>query len=191
MTGTITKISDGDTFYITADGEPFAVRLQGIDCPEGDQPFGEEATAFASQFLQKKIEYISFGTDHYGRVLADIYLDGKKINELLVENGYAWHYKQYSKDATLAATENQARDKKIGLWSQANPVEPWRWRKHEYEIIQPEPAKETVVICKGTNSERYHKSEHCRGLKYCRGGLAVVSKSEAERIQRTPCGICY
>jgi len=37
----------------------------------------------------------------------------------------AWHYKYYSKDEELAKIEQEARKKKIGLWSQPNQVSPW------------------------------------------------------------------
>lgn len=32
----------------------------------------------------------------------------------MVEEGWAWHYKRYSRDADLAAAEVQAREKKAG-----------------------------------------------------------------------------
>ncbi|MEX0811581.1 MAG: thermonuclease family protein [Chitinophagales bacterium] len=93
--GVIAKVTDGDSFEIIANGEKFKVRLNGIDCPEYDQAYGAEATEFAMQFLYQEIKFESFGEDKYKRVIADIYFGEKSINALLVENGYAWHYKKY------------------------------------------------------------------------------------------------
>lgn len=37
--------------------------------------------------------------------------------------------KKYNNDSELAKLETEARVNKIGLWSQANPVAPWDWRR--------------------------------------------------------------
>lgn len=50
---------------------------------------------------------------------------------------------------------------------------------------------ETVYICTGESSVRYHSSPDCRGLERCSGSVEKVSKSYAESIGRTPCRICY
>lgn len=73
----ISRALDGDTFELTENGQKFKVRLEGIDCPESNQPFGQEATVFAMQYLNKNVTYISHGTDIYNRVL--IYPHPKKL----------------------------------------------------------------------------------------------------------------
>jgi endonuclease YncB( thermonuclease family) len=47
------------------------------------------------------------------------------VNKELLRLGMAWRYKQYNKDEELARLEQEARLKKIGLWSHAEPVAPW------------------------------------------------------------------
>ena len=47
----------------------------------------------------------------------------------MVQDGLAWHYKQYSKDDKMAKAEVEARESKKGLWSDPNPVPPWEYRK--------------------------------------------------------------
>jgi hypothetical protein len=54
--------------------------------------------------------------------------DGRSLNRELVREGYAWWYKQYSKDASLGVLEGEARAAKRGLWADQNPVPPWEWR---------------------------------------------------------------
>ena len=53
--------------------------------------------------------------DRYKRTLGDIFLGARWINLELVEEGYTWHYKHYSKDKRLAQAE--ARAAKRGLWA--------------------------------------------------------------------------
>ena len=47
------------------------------------------------------------------------------VNEQLVANGWAWHYKQYSTDAKLAQLEKSAKAGGKGLWADPNPLPPW------------------------------------------------------------------
>jgi len=51
------------------------------------------------------------------------------LNKALIQAGLAWHFKQYSRDPELAKLEFKARAKKAGLWSEADPMPPWQWRK--------------------------------------------------------------
>jgi len=46
----------------------------------------------------------------------------------MVREGWAWHYKRYSKSKELAEAEKKARKAKAGLWADPNPVPPWEWR---------------------------------------------------------------
>ena len=49
----------------------------------------------------------------------------------------------------------------------------------------------TVYICTGPNSKRYHSHSDCRGLGKCSGEIKEVSISKAESMGRTPCKWCY
>ena len=49
----------------------------------------------------------------------------------------------------------------------------------------------TVYVCTGGSSKRYHKYRSCFGLNNCGGQIKEVSLQEAKRIGRTPCKICY
>jgi endonuclease YncB( thermonuclease family) len=51
------------------------------------------------------------------------------LNEALVSNGLAWHYKKFSKELSYDVLEQKARSYKIGLWQDSNPTAPWIWRK--------------------------------------------------------------
>ena len=106
------------------------IRLNRIDAPESDQPFGKEATAHLKSLVAGKsvrVEYSS--TDQYGRVLGIVYLDGTDINLQMLRDGYAWHYKHFDSTPSYSAAELDARTAKRGLWSSPSPINPYTWRK--------------------------------------------------------------
>ena len=85
------------------------------------------------------VRLVTHGEDKYDRTIADIYLvvddplvelPDLFLNRELVKRGLAWHYKEYSDDRRLAADEQHARLKKLGLWGGSHkPIAPWDWRK--------------------------------------------------------------
>lgn len=50
---------------------------------------------------------------------------------------------------------------------------------------------DSVYVCMGSFSRRYHKTDSCIGLRRCGGRIEKVSKEEAESMYRTPCHMCY
>ena len=126
----VVGVSDGDTITVLYGTTEATVRLNGIDCPEKRQPFGARAKQLTSQLaFGKTVTVRPFGKDRYGRTLGEVVPpDGRALNQELVAAGMAWHYTQYSKDETLARLERQAREVRVGLWSEARPVAPWEFR---------------------------------------------------------------
>ena len=49
--GKLTNVADGDTITVLHDGQEERIRFYGIDCPEGDQNFGQQAKAFTSAMV--------------------------------------------------------------------------------------------------------------------------------------------
>lgn len=126
--GTISYIIDGDTFILETKEGRLKIRLDGIDCPEKDQPYGYIAKAYLEKFKYKRCKVVWKKTDRYGRTIGTLYVKGENINLKMVRNGYAWHYKKYSDDEELAEAETKARQEKKGLWKQKNIIAPWEWR---------------------------------------------------------------
>ncbi|MCA9417874.1 MAG: hypothetical protein KC917_16470, partial [Candidatus Omnitrophica bacterium] len=46
FSGQVLTVADGDTMTLRVDGQKVKVRLQGIDCPERQQAYGQEAGDF-------------------------------------------------------------------------------------------------------------------------------------------------
>ena len=131
LTGRVSAVHDGDTFSVT-DGNDVSHKVQigHIDCPEFDQPYGKEATAFARELLLNKEVTVQYeDIDRYSRYLGEVVTVGdKNVAAELLKSGMAWWYRKYSKDQRLAALEAAAKKSKQGLWSAANPKPPWQWR---------------------------------------------------------------
>ena len=132
FTGKVVAVKDGDTLAVLTGGVAVRVRLSGIDCPEKGQAFGQRAKQAASDLaFGKTVEVRDKGRNRYGRTAGEVILeDGRSLNRELVRAGLAWWYRQYAKkDADLARLEKEAREAKLGLWADADPLPPWNWRK--------------------------------------------------------------
>jgi micrococcal nuclease len=128
--GNVVSIIDGDTITILNDNKQYKIRLNGIDCPESSQAFVQKAKDYtASLVFSKNVDVNIVGKDIYDRYIADVYIEGIYINSEIIKAGYAWHYKEYSKDTNLAFLEEQAKKKKVGLWQDNNPTPPCEYRK--------------------------------------------------------------
>jgi len=132
LTGRVVRIADGDTVSVLdAANNQHKVRLYGIDTPEQNQPYGNAAKiALRDLVSQKAVGVVVVTTDSYGRVVGTVYHEGVNINHAMVANGYAWWYEHFAPyERKLAALEQQARERRIGLWADPQPVAPWDWRR--------------------------------------------------------------
>ena len=67
--------------------------------------------------------------DKQGRVSAEVLLrDGRNVGRELLKEGLAWWQRSDSGDRSLELLEELARASGKGLWSEPNPVPPWKWR---------------------------------------------------------------
>jgi micrococcal nuclease len=106
----VLKVVDGDTIDVDIDlgfSVSFTqrVRLAGIDTPESrtkdlkEKALGLECKDFVSKQIKAattitiKTEKLD-SSEKYGRILGWVYLDdaSKSLNELMIDNGYAWAY---------------------------------------------------------------------------------------------------
>jgi micrococcal nuclease len=128
--GKVVGIADGDTITVLDESNAqHKIRLEGIDAPEKKQAFGEKSkTTLSEKVFQKDVVVRWEKKDKYGRVLGAVYLDKRHINLEMVQEGLAWHYKRFSKAKELAEAEVTARDTKVGLWAEENPMPPWEFR---------------------------------------------------------------
>jgi micrococcal nuclease len=120
----VTKVLDGDTIDVDLHlgfniSYSRRVRLSGIDTPESrtrdlvEKKLGLEAKEYMKSLLDNaKLVVIKTekpdSSEKYGRILGQVFIDGLNIsvNQMLIDNGYAWEYDGASKnkdfDALLA-----------------------------------------------------------------------------------------
>jgi len=129
--GPLIKVIDGDTFTAKLQGVVMKFRLQGVDAPEHDQPYGSIATATLREITQgQQLVLVFEDVDKYGRIVVQAWVGNLDVNAEMVRRGAAWFESEWSDDNRLALIEDEARDGKVGLWALPGPhVEPWVWRK--------------------------------------------------------------
>jgi len=104
----LVRVVDGDTADVMIDlgfdtWVKARLRFKGVDTWEKRTRDKEEkirglaATAFTTEYLEKnegKFTIQSYGKGKYGRVLAEIFIEGQKksLNQLLIEHGHAYVY---------------------------------------------------------------------------------------------------
>ena len=131
--GKVVHVADGDTITVTRGSEKVKVRLYGIDCPERNQWYGQNAKSFTSaQILRKNVEITEIDVDRYGRIVAFVSIGDLIINRHLVGYGYAWVYHRYCIKpfcSEWSELEGKARKEKRGLWKNTNVIPPWDYRR--------------------------------------------------------------
>ncbi len=90
ITGTCTKVVDGDTIYVSGLGK---VRFVGVNTPERGQPGYKEAKEYVYQQCYGKQVTIDVDNakhfDKYNRTLGVVYVNNTNINQQLLKNNLA------------------------------------------------------------------------------------------------------
>ncbi|KQM79041.1 nuclease [Pedobacter sp. Leaf216] len=138
FTAKVIRILDGDTMEVLYQNQPLKIRLAHIDCPEkrGKQPFGNQAKkALSDLCFGQMVNVQSQKYDRYRRLIA-VVINRKKqvVNQEMIKQGMAWHFKKYSSDSLYAQLEITARKNKIGLWQEQNAIAPWAWRESKHSL---------------------------------------------------------
>lgn len=165
ITGKVIRVTSGDTFtlldvcqrpYTEQDfvdpwgfGEeldlnpppdeiPTIIHLAEIDAPEKNQSYGDTSRQkLAAKLLGHVVQVTYFEKDRFNHIVGTVNLSERWINQEVLAEGCAWHDKRYSDDDELDTAEQQARARRLGLWAEAQPVEPWKWRQ-THQIATPE-----------------------------------------------------
>jgi micrococcal nuclease len=149
----VKRIADGDTITVVdSQGAKSRIRFACIDAPEVphtkeerasynpadlDQfKWGRLARNRLTQLIHQGGDRVSLtvvDTDRYGRKVAEVRLpNGTLVQETLAREGLAVVYHEYIKNCVDAAAveqaEAQAKQQKLGVWSDSQFVTPSEWR---------------------------------------------------------------
>lgn len=178
---TVRNVYDGDTVTLTDERR---VRLIGIDTPEikGNQPYAQEAKQYTSNLCNRNDIWIVHEPnhekqDHYGRLLAWVYVmaDSNRylcVNEGIIAEGLGSVYlpdssTKFQRQKKLFAQQKVARNKKLNIWK--------KFANHEM-----------VIITK--NGAAYHKAS----CEYISKSKNIINLTASEALDRGlhPCRKC-
>jgi endonuclease YncB( thermonuclease family) len=134
--GKVVSVADGDTVTVLDAGRvQHKIRLSGIDAPERAQAFGNRSREYLSSLVAgQQVVVETDKKDRFGRSVGKILLQGRDINLAMIVGGLAWHYKKYQREQSAsdrllyASAEQEARERRSGLWIDPEPMAPWDWR---------------------------------------------------------------
>lgn len=136
VTGTVTRVVDGDTVDVRVDAKVERIRIIGLDTPETVDPrkavqcFGREASAHAKELLPLgtvvtlESDPTQDTRDRYGRMLAFVLFETEpgitaNFTEVMIAGGYGHHY-VYRRPSIYAdafgAAQDYAQSWGLGLW---------------------------------------------------------------------------
>lgn len=148
MRGKVVGVSDGDTVKVlVADQHFIGVRIAFLDSPEMHQAFGYRAKqAMRELVFSREVELRPHAIDRYGRLVAQVFVNGTDAGLEMISQGYAWCYERYMPEAgpdiqtRYRKAQDEARAKRLGLWIDPNPIEPWLFRRSDRKSANRDPA---------------------------------------------------
>ena len=142
----VSRVIDGDTIEVKKGATKLIVRLVGIDAPEASrkkhepgQPFSQQATQHLNSLvLNRTADVKTFGTDRYGRALAEVFVGGNNVNLEMVKAGLAKAYRGTPASGHNMEPYKQAEKEPMkanrGMWGLGDKyVSPRHWRKEVRE----------------------------------------------------------
>ena len=177
--GKVVGVSDGDTITVLDSSKTqHKIRVAGIDAPEKAQDFGNRSKENLSDLVfGKTVNLPEAKIDKYGRTVSRVLVGSRDAGLEQIKAGLAWHYKKYEVEqspadrASYSAAETQAKNAKLGLWSQANAIRPEDFR---YASKAPKDAGSGTECPCGTNN-------FCTGSK---GGQFCMSGTGKKKYTR-------
>lgn len=154
------------------------MRLQDIDAPEKDQPYGNAArTALIKLIGDRNVFVDVIETDRYGRKVVRVYREPDRLDvaKALVREGHVWVYRRTVHDRSLIELEESARAARRGIWAlpAADLVPPWQHR-HQ----QRQKNKRTSVAQAGVVLERAQASSFHQPIAPIAAGIVIAPRAE-------------
>lgn len=134
LVGKVVKVSDGDIFtLLLAPNKTARIRLYGIDAPETRQAYSVKSKENLSKMIAGVTVNVSVSdTDKYGCVIGKVSTPRcKDVNLEMLQVGLAWHYSHFDNTVAYREAEKEARKKKLGLWQDDSPINPYAFRKNK------------------------------------------------------------
>ena len=98
FSGRVTRIVDGDTFWL--DSQAVRIRVWGLDAPETRDPGGAAATAAMTRLVGgQTLHCRQRDIDRFGRIVGQCFLpDGRDITREMIRSGTAAEFCRFSRN---------------------------------------------------------------------------------------------
>ncbi len=112
----VDRVIDGDTFVLTNKQE---IRLMSVNAPEVGLCGSQEATDKLKSLIEgKKVRLEGDINDHFGRLLALVYIDDQLINKEMILSGWARFTSTASPESeNLKSAFQKIKTEKLGVFS--------------------------------------------------------------------------
>lgn len=136
----VTYVFDGDTIEVDVGGRTYRLRYIGVDTPEREKPFYQDAVEFNRALVEDQTVILVRDvseTDQYGRLLRYVYLeDGTFVNGELIRNGMA-RLVTFPPDVAqtkyLRDLQEEARESAAGMWGRPDLTGPCDCDRNLYD----------------------------------------------------------
>lgn len=138
-TGRVCNVINGHTVVVVEEERGTILRLNGIDAPHTNQPWGDIAMHCLAELADgRDVRIEEHGQNGLGRTLATIYIrepggQWTNVNARMVSLGHAWASASpaqnlpENRQSELKSLQREAQKEKLGLWNTEDPVPPWQW----------------------------------------------------------------
>lgn len=187
LEGRVTRVIDGDKLEATVGGRTVGIRLRGIDAPELNQEFGEEAERVLQGLLEGMPVLISTDSEAYEAfIIGSVATEGTDAGLYMLERGYAWLYQNYAHQIpsewqrAYEMAESEAKAAHEGLWQAQGQVPPWSWRKQKREARLAEEAETKETLEGITEDLRSNLTEIRKGVRDLKEGFGSDDISQTD-----------
>lgn len=178
----VIAVMDGDTVLALRGAQKIKIRLANIDAPEKGQDFGTESRqALLDMVLRKQVRVNTQAIDSYGRVVAELSVDGRSVNEEQVRRGLAWEYMHFHGDQAFSVLQKEAQAARRGLWMQPDPTPPWEWRKTHAATKPLRPVTEKDYAC--------GRKQRCAQMRSCDEANFYLIRCGVKSLDRNGDGV--
>src|SRR5690606_37112616 len=116
ITGTVTRVVDGDTIRVQTPERSLEVRLDGINAPEREECWYPESAGWLRSLIDGETVVLEVtGYDQFGRALDRVWHAETAFNHALVAGGHAIANTPLNPE--MSAAETAARNGSLGLWA--------------------------------------------------------------------------
>lgn len=190
LEGLVVSVHDGDTVTLLVSGNnQVKIRLAQIDAPESAQAFGQKSRqALAGMVFNKNVKIEKETVDKYGRTVGTIFVGAIDVNREQIKQGMAWAYRQYLHDQSLLQEEEKAKESKIGLWSDPNPIPPWEYR-HSGKERKSHNRPNDLVAAKVNSDSKCGTKRYCKEMTSCNEAKFYLNQCGLTRLDGDGDGI--